>query len=154
MAESKILAQDPRYAEKVRESFARQGLMNHLGAELAHIGEGTAEIRVKFRPELNQQHGYFHAGVTGAIADSASGYAAYSLMPPGSNVLTVEYKLNLVAPAHGDSLIARANVIRAGRTLVICRADVFVTRDGAENLCASSLSTMMALRVKEGGAEG
>lgn len=154
MAEDKIPAKDPRYVEKVHESFIRQGLMGHLGADLIHVGEGNAEIRVKFRPELSQQHGYFHAGVTGAIADSASGYAAYSLMPPGSNVLTVEYKLNLVAPAQGDWLIARASVIRAGRTLVICRADVFVTRDSLETLCASSLSTIMALRVKEGRAEG
>jgi uncharacterized protein (TIGR00369 family) len=154
MPETNISAKDPRYAEKVRDSFKRQGLMQHLGAELSHAGEGAAEIRVKFRPHLSQQHGFFHAGVTGAIADSASGYAAYSLTPPGTNVLTVEYKLNLLAPAHGEELIARGTVIRAGRTLIICRADVFVLRDGAEKICASSLSTIMAMPVKEGGAEG
>ncbi len=154
MSEQNISARDPRFAEKVQESFARQGLMQHLGAELVHVGEGSAEIRVKFRSELSQQHGYFHAGVTGAIADSASGYAAYSLTQAGTNVLTVEYKLNLVAPAHGDQLIARGSVIRAGRTLIICRADVFVTRDGAETLCASSLSTIMAMPAKDGRAEG
>ncbi len=153
-AERSIAAKDPRYTEKVRDSFSRQGLMQHLGAELTHAGEGNAEIRVKFRPEMSQQHGYFHAGVTGAIADSASGYAAYSLTPPGTNVLTVEYKLNLVAPAHGDLLIARGSVIRAGRTLIICRADVFVMREGREILCASSLSTIMAMPAKEGRAEG
>ena|SRR5579862_5623092 len=154
MAEHHIAAKDPRFAEKVHESFKRQGLMQHLGAQLINAGEGVAEIRVDFRNELSQQHGYFHAGVTGAIADSASGYAAYSLTPPGTNVLTVEYKLNLVAPAHGDHLIARGSVIRAGRTLIICRADVFVTRNGEEKLCASSLSTIMAMPVKSGGAEG
>jgi uncharacterized protein (TIGR00369 family) len=154
LSEQDISARDPRFTEKVRESFARQGLMQHLGAELIHVGEGAAEIRVKFRSELSQQHGYFHAGVTGAIADSASGYAAYSLTPAGTNVLTVEYKLNLVAPAHGDQLIARGNVIRAGRTLIICRADVFVARGGAEQLCASSLSTIMAMPAKDGRAEG
>ncbi len=154
MPEHNNPTRDPRFAEKVRESFARQGLMQHLSAELIHVGEGTAELRVKLRAELSQQHGYFHAGVTGAIADSASGYAAYSLTPAGTNVLTVEYKLNLVAPAHSDQLIARGTVIRAGRTLIICRAEVFVTRDGAETLCASSLSTIMAMTTKDGRAEG
>jgi uncharacterized protein (TIGR00369 family) len=131
--------------QHVRESFARQGLMKHLGAELTALTSGQCEIRVTHRPELTQQHGYFHAGVTASIADSASGYAAYSMMTADSSVLTVEYKINLVAPAEGDALIARGRVLRSGKTLKICAADVFVVNGGEEILCATSLSTIMAL---------
>ncbi|MGC1484915.1 MAG: PaaI family thioesterase [Candidatus Acidiferrum sp.] len=140
--------QDPEFVSRVRASFARQGLMKHLGAELASLQPGGAEIRVRFRPELTQQHDYFHAGVTGAVADSACGYAAYTLMPVGSSVLTVEYKMNLLAPADGDELIARACVVRSGKTLKICTADVFVRKDGAENHCATMLSTIMCMAGK------
>jgi uncharacterized protein (TIGR00369 family) len=138
-------ATDAPSFQHVRESFARQGLMKHLGAELTGLASGHCEIRVAHRSELTQQHGYFHAGVTAAIADSASGYAAYSLMAPDSSVLTVEYKINLVAPAEGDALIARGRVVRSGKTLKICAADVFVVNGGEEILCATSLSTIMAL---------
>lgn len=131
--------------EHVRESFARQGLMRHLGAELVALHSGECEIRVAHRQELTQQHGYFHAGVTASIADSASGYAAYSVMPADSSVLTVEYKINLVAPAKGAALIARGRVLRAGKTLKICAADVFIVNGTEEILCATSLSTIMAL---------
>ena len=112
---------DAEYESRVRESFARQGLMKHFGAELAELGPGRAEIRVPFRTELTQQHGYFHAGVSGAIADSACGYAAYTLMPADSSVLTVEYKMNLLAPAEGEKLMARARVLRSGKTLRFAR---------------------------------
>jgi uncharacterized protein (TIGR00369 family) len=130
---------------RIRDSFARQGLMRLLGAEITALVPGECEIRVPYRQELTQQHGYFHAGVTAAIADSASGYAAYSLMPPNSTVLTVEYKINLVAPAAGPHLIARARVVRSGKTLKICSADVFASKDGKETLCATTLSTIMAM---------
>lgn len=119
--------------------------MGHLGARLASLEPGVAEIHVPFQQELTQQHGYFHAGVTGAIADSACGYAAYTLMPADATVLTVEYKLNLLAPADGEELIARANVVKAGRTLTICIADVFVRRNGEEKHCATMLATEMCL---------
>ena len=141
-------AQDPGYERRVRESFARQGMMKHLGAELVSLKPGAAEIRAAFRPELTQQHNYFHAGVTGAIADSACGYAAYTLMPADSTVLTVEYKINLLAPADGEELIARARVVRSGKTLKVCSADVFVRKDGAENHCATMISTVMCLAGK------
>jgi uncharacterized protein (TIGR00369 family) len=131
---------------RVRESFGRQGFMRHLAATMTAIAPGQCEIRVPFRETLTQQHGYFHAGVTAAIADSASGYAAYSLMGANDSVLTVEYKINLVAPAAGDHLIARARVVRSGKTLKICAADVFGVKDGKETLCATSLSTIMAMR--------
>ena len=130
---------------RVRESFSRQGFMRHLGAEVTKLGPGECEIRVPYREEMTQQHGYFHAGVA-AIADSACGYAAYGLMPATSSVLTVEYKINLVAPAAGDILIARARVVRSGKTLKICAADVFAVKDGRETLCATTLSTIMAMQ--------
>jgi uncharacterized protein (TIGR00369 family) len=136
---------DPEWQRRVRDSFQRQGLMQHLGAELTAVRPGECEIRVPYREELTQQHGYFHAGVTASIADSASGYAAYSVMPTDHSVLTVEYKINLVAPAAGEMLVARARVLRSGKTLKVCAADVFVIKDGAEKLCATSLSTIMAL---------
>lgn len=136
---------DSEQQRRGRESFARQGLMQHLGAEIVALRPGQCEICVACRDELTQQHGYFHAGVTASIADTACGYAAYSLMPPDHSVLTVEYKINLVAPAVGDSLIARARVVRSGKTLKICAADVFGIKDGVENLCATMLSTIMAL---------
>ena len=136
---------DAEYQSRIRESFDRQGLMKHLGARLAEVGPGHAEICVPFRTELTQQHSYFHAGVSGSIADSACGYAAYTLMPADSTVLTVEYKINLLAPADGKELIARANVVRSGRTIKICAADVYVRKDGAEVHCATMLATIMCL---------
>jgi uncharacterized protein (TIGR00369 family) len=100
---------------------------------------------VPYRNELTQQHNYFHAGVSGAIADSACGYAAYTLMPMDSSVLTVEYKINLLAPAAGEELIARARVVRSGKTLKICSADVYVRNGVAETHCATMLATIMCL---------
>jgi uncharacterized protein (TIGR00369 family) len=133
---------------RVRESFSRQGFMRHLGAEVTKLGPGECEIQVPYREEMTQQHGYFHAGVAAAIADSACGYAAYGLMPATSSVLTVEYKINLVAPAAGEVLVARARVLRSGKTLKICAADVFAVKDGKETLCATTLSTIMAMHDK------
>jgi uncharacterized protein (TIGR00369 family) len=141
----RFAAVDPGYENRVRESFARQGLMKHLAAELAMLGAGQAEIQVPFRVELTQQHGYFHAGVSGTIADSACGYAAYTLTPADSSVLTVEFKMNLLAPADGEKLVARARVLRSGRTLKICVADVFVQKNGTEIHCATMLATIMCL---------
>ena len=136
---------DAQFESRVHESFSRQGLMKHLGAQLAALGPGFAEIHVPFRMEVTQQHNYFHAGVSGAIADSACGYAAYTLMPADSSVLTVEYKLNLLAPADGEKLMARARVLRSGKTLKICAADIYVEKSGAEIHCATMLATIMCL---------
>jgi uncharacterized protein (TIGR00369 family) len=136
---------DAEFASRVRDSFGRQGLMKHLGAELVELTAGHVAIRVPYRAELSQQHNYFHAGVSGAIADSACGYAAYTLMPAEGSVLTVEYKLNLLAPADGDELTARARVLRSGRTLKICAADVHARKDGKEVHCATMLATIMCL---------
>jgi uncharacterized protein (TIGR00369 family) len=136
---------DREFESRVRGSFSRQGLMRHLGAELVEVTAGHVTIRVPFRAELTQQHNYFHAGVSGAIADSACGYAAYTLMPAESSVLTVEYKLNLLAPADGEELTARAKVLRSGRTLKVCTADVHTKKNGKEVHCATMLATIMCL---------
>ena len=145
MSGQEFIPQDPNFAAKTRASFAQQGFMKYLGAEMTVIEPGRCEIQVPFRPDLGQQDGYFHGGVSGAIADSATGYAAYSLTPPDTKVLSVEYKLNFVAPALGELLVARGQVIRAGRTLTVCRADVFIVKDGAEKICATSLATIISL---------
>lgn len=138
-------AQDPDYAQRVENSFSRQGIMAHLGASLRQVKPGFCEIQVSYMPELSQQHGYFHGGVVGTIADSAAGYAGYSLMPSESSVLTVEYKLNLLSPADGELLIARGHVVKPGRTLVIARADVVVVKDNREKLCATLLQTLLCM---------
>ena len=142
---------DPHYERRVRESFSRQGLMKHLGARLTELKPGAAELRAAFREELTQQHGYFHAGVSGSLADVACGYAAYTLMPEDSSVLTVEYKINLMAPAAGEELIARARVVRSGKTLKICTADVFARKGETETHCATVLATIMCLAGKSDG---
>lgn len=139
---------DPNFAQRVRDSFARQQVMAYLGAELAAIGPGHCEIRLPYKEELSQQHGFFHGGIIGTIGDSAGGYAAYTLMPADSSVLTVEYKMNLLAPGNGELLIARGQVLRAGRTLVVARADVAVARDGKETLCATLLQTLITMKGK------
>lgn len=142
------------FARRVRDSFERQGLMKHLGARMVTLQPGQVEIRVAYRSELTQQHNYFHAGVSGSIGDTACGYAAYTLMPADSSVLTVEYKINLIAPADGEELIARAHVIRSGKTLKICMADVHVRRGETEIHCATMLATIMCLPGKSDRAAG
>ena len=110
--------------QRVLDSFSRQGLMNHLGATLHAVESGQVVLRMPFRPELTQQHGYFHAGATSALADSAGGYAGFTLFPENSSVLTVEFKINLLAPAQGEYLEATGKVLRSGRTLTVCQVDV------------------------------
>lgn len=139
---------DPNYEEKVRSSFVRQRFMDFIGAKLIEIHPGYCEIHLPYREELSQQHGFFHAGVIGTLADNTGGYAAYSLMSADSSVLTVEYKLNLLAPGNGDLLIARGRVIKPGRTLTICRSDIFVMKDGGEKLCAIATVTLMNMAGK------
>jgi uncharacterized protein (TIGR00369 family) len=137
---------DPEFIARIRESFARQAMMQTIGAVLETVAAGRAEISLPFRSDLTQQHGYLHAGVVATIADSACGYAAYSLMPADASVLTVEYKINLLAPAVGDRFIARATVIRPGRTLTVVEADVFASVQGEERRTATMLATIIAVR--------
>lgn len=134
-----------QFAERVEGSFNRQGLMAHLGARIANIKAGAVEIQVPFAQHLSQQHGFFHGGLIGTIGDNAGGYAAFSLMSATDSVLTVEYKLNIMAPAKGELLIARGRVLRAGRTLSVCQSDIFVSLDGVEKLCATMLGTFMTM---------
>ncbi|MFJ8949112.1 PaaI family thioesterase [Streptomyces sp. NPDC102381] len=128
---------------RIRKSFERQGLMAHLGAQLTEVAEGRVHIVLPSRPELTQQHGYFHAGATSSIADSAGGYAAYTLFPEDTEVLTVEYKINLLAPAAGDHLEAVGTVLKPGRTLTVCQLEVFAVQGDRRKLVANGQQTLI-----------
>ncbi|MEW1865761.1 PaaI family thioesterase [Streptomyces sp. NPDC088194] len=145
--DDRVRAEEEASAEvraRVRESFERQGLMNHLGARMTRIAPGRVHIVLPSRPELTQQHGYFHAGATSAVADSAGGYAALTLFPASSDVLTVEYKINLLAPAVGDHLEAVGTVLKSGRTLTVCQLEVFGVQDGGgRRLVANGQQTLI-----------
>jgi uncharacterized protein (TIGR00369 family) len=136
---------NPAYAQRVHSSFDRQQAMKLIGARLARLAPGECDIELPFKAELTQQHGYFHGGIIGTIADSAGGYSAFTLMPADSSVLTVEYKMNLLAPGDGELLIARGRVLKSGRTLVVSRVDVVVVKDSRETLCATLLETLMTM---------
>ena len=140
---------DPNYAERVRASFNLQHAMSLIGAEMALVEPGYVEIHLPHKAEITQQHGFIHGGVVGMIADSAAGYAANTLTPADTSVLTVEYKLNLVAPADGERLVARGEVVKPGRTLIITKAEVFAIRDGKWTLCALMQQTIMAMHGKK-----
>lgn len=137
---------DPRFAERVRASFARQRLMTTIGAEIVEVAAGRVVLRLPFREDLTQQHGFLHAGTIAALADSACGYAALTLMPADAAVLSVEFKVNMLAPAAGDAIVARADVIRPGKTIMVCRADVVAVTGAAEKLVAAMQGTMMVAR--------
>lgn len=141
---------NPQFESVVRDSFAAQRLMTTIGARLTVVTAGAIEIRVPFRPDLTQQHGFLHAGVVASALDSACGYAAFSLMPEGAGVLTVEFKINLLAPARGDELIARGRVIRAGRTIAVCEGEAAMIVDGTETPVATMLATIMTIRDRPG----
>lgn len=139
---------------RVRESFARQGLMAHLGASLHEVRRGLVAIRMPYRSELSQQHGFFHAGGLSAIADSAGGYAGFSMFPPDSSVLTVEFKVNLLNPARGDFLDAIGRVVKSGRTLTICQLEVFAQAGSQRTLVAIGQQTLMCLLGKSDKPSG
>jgi uncharacterized protein (TIGR00369 family) len=136
---------DPDWDRKVRESFARQTAMETIGASIAALEPGRCEVLLPYRRDLCQQHGYLHAGITTAVADSAAGYAAFSLMPPGASVLTVEFKVNLMAPARGERFVAQGRVIKPGRTLLVVEAEVLAEEKGSRKSVAHMLATMMCL---------
>jgi uncharacterized protein (TIGR00369 family) len=141
-------ARDPDWESKVRASFARQKVMALIGARLAALQPGYCEIRLPFRDDLSQQNGYFHAGIIGTVVDSAGGYAGFSLMPAGSDVLSVEFKLNLMSPADGELLIATGEVLKSGKNLVIARGEVYVTKAGRITHCATMQQTLMTMHGK------
>jgi uncharacterized protein (TIGR00369 family) len=143
-------AKDPAFESRVRASFAKQRAMATIGATIVRVAPGEIDLELPFREDLTQQHGFLHAGIVATLADSACGYAALSLMPAGAGVLSVEYKLNLLAPAVGQRMIARATVLRSGRTVTVCRGDVFAVSDGGEKLIAAMQATMMAVVDRSG----
>lgn len=136
------------FKKKVRQSFARQRIMDLIGAKLTKVEKGFCEIQLPYKIELTQQDAFVHAGMIGTIADSAGGYAAYTLMEEGASVLTIEYKLNLLAPAIGDIFIARSKVVKAGKIITVCNSEVFAKTGKKEKLCATATVTLIALRNK------
>jgi uncharacterized protein (TIGR00369 family) len=136
---------DPDFERRVRSSFDRQGAMRLIGASLGRLGPGYCCVELPYRDDLTQQHGYIHAGIISAIADSAGGYAGFTLFPADASVLTVEYKLNLLAPALGEWMIAEAEVVKPGRTLAITRGEVYAERAGKRTLCAIMQQTLMVM---------
>jgi uncharacterized protein (TIGR00369 family) len=135
---------------RVRSSFEKQQFMATLGATLQAVAPGAVEIAMVPSPAICQQHGFVHAGALSAIADSAAGYAALSLMPLGAGVLTTEFKINLVAPAAGERIVARGRVVKPGRTLTLTQSEVFAVRDGQEKLVALLTATMMTVTGRDG----
>lgn len=139
--------QDPDYAARVRASFGRQQAMALLGAEMTEVAPGQTTIVLPFRDDLTQQHGFLHAGIVTAIVDSACGYAALTLMPPGAGVLTIEFKVNLLNPAAGVRFVARGQVVKPGRTIMVSTGEVVAERaDGSQSVVALMQATMMVVR--------
>jgi uncharacterized protein (TIGR00369 family) len=135
--------QNPAYEQAVRESLGRQTLMSTLGARLVRIAPGEVDLLAPYAPQFAQQNGYWHAGAIASLADSANGYAAFSLAPEGTDVLAVEFKINLLAPARGEGFLACGRVVRPGRTLTVCMAEVFAAAHGDRTLVATMLSTII-----------
>ena len=140
---SELIPSDSEYEGRVRESFARQRVMQLFGARLGRVAAGAVDVVLPYREDLTQQDGYVHAGVVTAVADSACGYAAYTLMPAGSGVLSVEFKVNLLRPAAGREFVAEARVVKAGRTLTVTRCDVHARAGAETKLVATMLATMI-----------
>ena len=136
--------------ERVKASFAKQGLMTTLGATLESVSPDMVEILVSPHPAILQQHGFIHGGVVSAIADSAAGYAALSLMPADTGVLTAEFKINFLAPAAGERILARGRVVKAGRTFTLAQAEVFAKTRGQEKLIALLTATLMVVKGRDG----
>jgi uncharacterized protein (TIGR00369 family) len=135
------------FENRVRSSFDRQQVMKTIGAEMTRVSPGEVHIELPYSEVLTQQHGYLHAGIVTIIVDSACGYAAYTLMPVHSEVLTVEFKVNFLAPARGERFVAIGNVIKPGRTLTVCSGNVLAVSNGKEKLIATIQATMMAVTI-------
>ena len=140
---------DPDWEARVRGSYARQTAMQTIGAQLTALEPGRVEISLPFREDLAQQHGFLHAGMVTTVLDSACGYSALTLMPPGAGVLAVEFKVNLMRPASGD-LLARGEVLRPGSTVTTCRGDAVRVENGREIVVATMLGTMMTVTGRDG----
>jgi uncharacterized protein (TIGR00369 family) len=144
------MAQDDFSQDRVKSSFAKQGLMKTLGATLEKVSAGLVEIAIRPSAAISQQHGFTHAGAVSAIADSAAGYAALTLTSADTGVLTAEFKINFIAPAIGDRIVARGHVVKAGRTLTVAQSEVFAERAGKEKLIALLTASIMTVANREG----
>lgn len=147
------IPKDAAFRARIQASFDKQGLMSTLGASILHIAPGAVDIALSAGPSISQQHGFVHAGAVAAIADTAAGYAALSLMPSGAGVLTTEFKINLVAPAAGERVVARGRVIKAGRRLTLAQTEVFSEIAGEERLVALLTATLMTIEGRDGVAD-
>lgn len=137
---------NPEHEERARENFHSQGLMRSFGVTMSVLRRGGCQLRLEFDDRLTQQHGFFHGGVVATLADVSGGYAAFTMLPPEQTNVTVEFKLSLLARAKGDQLLAEATVLKPGRTLTVCRGDVFgIAVNGSRTHCATSLATYMAI---------
>jgi uncharacterized protein (TIGR00369 family) len=134
---------DSSTQQRLRESYARQAAMALIGASISGMEDGEVTIELPCRQDLTQQHGFIHAGIVTMIVDTACGYAALSLMPPGAAVLTVEYKVNFISPARGEKLVAKGRVLKPGKTLMACYGEVHAKNGAGEKLVASMLATMI-----------
>ena len=141
----------PDYEERVRKSFARQNVMSTIGAELTLVTPGTVEIEMAYSPDLTQQHGFLHAGIISTALDSACGYAAFSMMPENAAVLTIEFKVNLLAPGKGERFLFRGSVTKPGRTIVVADGQAYAfAADGEAKLIATMTGTMMTVVGRDG----
>ena len=143
---TKFQPQDLNYESRVRASFARQQVMQMMGATLTLVGPGAVEIELPYRADLTQQHGFIHAGIVASVLDTACGYAAFSLMPADAAVLSIEFKVNLLAPAKGELIRVRADVKRAGQNVTVCVADAWSLEAGQRKVVATMLATLMCIR--------
>lgn len=137
---------DPDHVARVRASFARQRMMETIGAVLERVAPGEVDIRVPFREAISQHHGFVHAGAITTAVDTACGYAALTLMPPGAGVLSIEFKVSLMSPGKGEAILARGRVVKPGRNVTFCQGEVFAIDGGAEKLVATMSATMMTVR--------
>lgn len=151
---SAFTPRDPGFEQKVRASFERQKIMALIGARLVRVEPGLVTIELAHRDDLVQQHGFVHAGVLGTIADSAGGYAGFTLMPAGSSVLSIEYAMHLLEPAAGQRFVATGRVLRSGRNITVCELEVEAIRDGATRRCAWGSQTLMCLEGRNDLPEG
>ena len=149
MSTSRLEPRNPQYAQRVHESFALQGIMQTLGARLGPVAPGSVDIALDWAPGLTQQHGFLHAGVVSAALDSACGYAAFTLMPADAEVLTIEFKINLLAPARGESFRMEGRVLKPGRTITVCEGHAYALHGGTEKLVATMGCTLMAITGRE-----
>lgn len=137
---------NPDYKQTVLDEFKAQKFMELIGAKVTVIEPGRCEIEVSYKEKLSQHHGFFHAGIIGTLADNASGFAAYTFIEKGGSIVTSEYKINFLSPGVGEKIVARGSVLKAGKTLIVCRSDVYDIKNGIEKLCATSLSTMVEIK--------